>query len=122
MRCLHNRARAKVGRSALRTRSMLLNSSNAKSAEMLLCDEFSHTACGRSTPRVALGLWREHCSGTGRHGTARSIMSAWLHSEGHRTNILRSLPRRRDQPPGKATSSRRNASVWTAHFGYRSGY
>ena len=49
MRCMHSHARAKTGRRALSDNSLLVRSSDAKSADMLRCGQFSHRACGRST-------------------------------------------------------------------------
>ena len=58
--------------------------------------------------------------GTGSRGTVRSIMSAWLHSTGHRANILKS--RYRDIGVGLRKGTflgHGGAQVWTAHLGYR---
>jgi len=46
MRCMHNYARGRVGRAALRTSSLLQSSSNRKTSDLIACG-FSHTACGR---------------------------------------------------------------------------
>ncbi len=130
MRCMHNYARARVGRAALRGNALLTSSSDAKSADILRCQEFSHTACGRSSlyhvHRVgytSAGCWGagENISwGSGGYATVRSRMSGWLHSDGHRNTILSS--RYRDLGLGlrKGTlNGSRGAHVWTAHFGYR---
>lgn len=130
MRCLHNYARAKAGRAGLASHSLLASSSDAKTADMLRCGQFSHTACGREmlfhVKRVGYtsgGCWgaAENIAwGTGSRGSARSIMSAWLHSDVHRANILKS--RFRDVGLGLRKGSFQGysgAQVWTAHVGYR---
>ena len=130
MGCMHNYARAKVGRSALRSNSLLANSSDAKSYDILRCQDFSHTACGREMlyhfKRVgytSCSTWRaaENISwGSGSYGTVRHRMSGWLHSDGHRTNILSSNYRDLGIGLRKGTfKGYSNAQVWTGHFGYR---
>ncbi len=98
MRCMHNYARAKVGRAALRSNSLLASSSDEKSYDILRCQDFSHTACGRSmlyhfnrvgyTSCSTWGAAENIAWGSGSYGTVRSRMSGWLHSDGHRNNIL----------------------------------
>ena len=66
-----------------------------KSADILRCDEFSHEACGREftywIERFGYrGCWRAARTSPGgrRLGSVRSIFRAWMHSPGHRENIL----------------------------------
>lgn len=130
MLCMHNYARAKAGRRTLSANSVLARSSDAKSADMLRCGQFSHGACGRSTlyhvhrlGYTSGGCWgaSENIAwGSGGRGSVRSVMSAWLHSDGHRATILNS--RYRDVGLGvrKGTfQGYAGAHVWTGHFGYR---
>jgi uncharacterized protein YkwD len=130
MRCLHNYARTKAGRVALAANSMLTSSSDLKTADMLRCGQFSHNACGRSTlyhvqrsGYTSGGCWgagENIAWGSGTRGTPRSIMSAWLHSDVHRNNILNSRYREVGFGLRKGTfQGYSNASVWTAHLGYR---
>ena len=130
MRCMHNYARAKASRAALASNSLLTSSSDAKTADMLRCGQFSHTACGRETlyhvKRVGYtsgGCWgaAENIAwGSGSRGSVRSIMSAWLHSDGHRNNILNSRYRETGFGLRKGTfQGYGGAQVWTAHLGYR---
>ncbi len=130
MRCMHNYARAKAGRSALASNSLLTSSSDAKTADMMRCGQFSHTACGRETlyhvKRVGYtsgGCWgaAENIAwGSGSRGSVRSIMSRWLHSDGHRTNILNGRYREVGFGLRKGTfQGYSGAQVWTAHLGYR---
>jgi len=131
MRCMHNYARARVGRAALRTSSLLQSSSNRKTGDLIACG-FSHTACGRSMTYwfnqvgyTSCRSWRagENIAwGTGSLRTVRSIMRGWLHSDGHRNNLLSVSYRDAGFGLRKGRmSGRSSASVWTAHFGYRSG-
>ena len=130
MRCMHNYARAKAGRGALASNSLLASSSDAKTGDMMRCAQFSHTACGRETlyhvKRVGYtsgGCWgaAENIAwGSGSRGSVRSIMSAWLHSDGHRTNILNGRYREIGVGLRKGTfQGYSSAQVWTAHLGYR---
>jgi uncharacterized protein YkwD len=97
MVCLVNGARRARGLAVLRPSAVLDRAAQRKSADILRCDEFSHEACGRE-----FTYWMEHvgyldgCSnageniawGTGALGSVRLIFRAWMHSAGHRENIL----------------------------------
>ena len=98
MRCLTNFAREARGVAPLNRVGTLDRAGLNKAADMVRCDEFSHEACGRE-----FTYWMEHlgylhgpCArageniawGSGRLGSARSIFTAWIHSKGHRANIL----------------------------------
>ena len=64
------------------------------------CNDFSHTPCGAAFSRVfeqsgylnsqttGYELGENIAWGTASLGSARSIMAEWLHSPGHRANIL----------------------------------
>jgi uncharacterized protein YkwD len=111
--------------------SLLAQSSDRKTTDLINCG-FSHTACGRPmsfwfgrvgyTSCRSWGIAENIAWGTGSLGTVRAVMSAWLHSDGHRHNILDAAYRdvgfgmRRGSVSGYS-----GASVWTGHFGYRSG-
>jgi uncharacterized protein YkwD len=133
MRCLHNYARVHAGRAPLRASSLLQTSSDRKTGDLMSCG-FSHTACGRpfdywirragyvSSSCSSWGLGENIAWGTGSLGTPRAIMSGWLHSDGHRHNLLSSSFRDVGFGLRKGTiDGYRGASVWTAQFGYRSG-
>jgi uncharacterized protein YkwD len=127
MRCMHNYARARRGLRSLQTHSSLVSSSGSKAADIMRCQQFSHNACGRESFWVrrvgyARGCWgagENIAWGSGGLGSARNIMSAWLHSTDHRNNLLRS--RYRDQGAGLVKGRFRGysgAQVWVMHFGY----
>jgi len=98
MRCMVNHARASQGKPWLVTVRALDRAARRKSADILRCDQFDHEACGRE-----FTYWMERfgylgggCGsageniawGTGSLGSVRNIFNAWMHSSGHRANIL----------------------------------
>jgi uncharacterized protein YkwD len=127
MRCMTDFAREQAGLGALADSPQLDLSSADKGADVLRCDSFSHTACGREFTywmRQA-GYMSEACWhvgenlawGVGTYGTVRSIFQAWMRSPEHRQNILGNyealgLSRQVGNLEGQA-----NTVVWTAHFG-----
>jgi uncharacterized protein YkwD len=101
LRCLLNYARKERGLRALRWNERLDRAAALKLGDNVRCDEFSHTACRKpflsvfrrshyltaSTGSYAVGenlAW-----GQGTLGTPRSILLAWLRSDGHRHNLFR---------------------------------
>ena len=129
MLCMINFARARSGLRALTRDARLMPSTDSKARDIVACNEFSHTACGKPWDAAlrasgyagGCGSWGENIAwGSGSYATVRSIMSGWLNSSGHRANILNS--RYADQGVGmvKATfQGYRGAQVWVSHFGYR---
>jgi uncharacterized protein YkwD len=124
MLCLVNQARGSRGLAPLTAENSLGHAADRKSADMLRCDEFSHEACGHD-----FTYWMDHfgydgCAkgeniawGSGGLGTPRSIFKAWMHSQGHRENILGSYE---DVGVGLKTGSLEGvagAHVWTQEFG-----
>lgn len=94
---------------------------------MLRCDDFDHEACGRDftywMQRVGYlggGCWQaaENIAfGTGSYGTVRAIFRGWIHSPGHRANILDDS---QDLGVGLRVGTLegyRGAHVWTQQFG-----
>jgi len=127
MLCLVNGARSSRGLEPLVAPSSLNRAADRKTGDILRCDEFSHEACGRE-----FTYWMKHfgyrgCSegeniawGSGSLGTPRSIFRAWMHSKGHRENILRAYE---DTGIGLRTGTLEGyggAHVWTEEFGSRS--
>ena len=129
MRCMHNYVRTKKKLPYLSTRDKLLSATNSKSIDIMRCG-FSHTACGRDTfywtkrtgytSGGCYGLGENIAWGSGSYGSVRHIMRAWLHSDGHRHNILKSSFRDKGVGLVKGRfAGYSNAQVWTAQFGYR---
>ncbi len=124
MRCLTNFARRGRGLPELAGAAVLDRAAARKSADILRCDEFSHEACGHPFTHWMEQLGYEGCAegeniawGNGRLGSVRSIFRAWMHSPGHRENILGPYEQigiglRIGKLEGNA-----GAHVWTQDFG-----
>jgi uncharacterized protein YkwD len=130
MLCLTNYARARSGLAALRANAALDQAGQAKLAADVSCGEFSHTPCGKPftsvfAPYLAgmLGYTAgENIAwGTGEYSTPRGTMAIWLHSDGHRENILR--PAFRDLGigylPNQTFEGSSGAALWSQEFGAR---
>jgi uncharacterized protein YkwD len=97
-----------------------------KSADILACDEFSHEACGREfsywMQRFGYlhGCWsagENIAYGTGPLDSVRSVFVDWMHSSGHRANILGEF---REIGIGRRVGTLEEnpgAVVWTQDFG-----
>jgi uncharacterized protein YkwD len=98
MLCLTNFARHGSGLAEMTAVRSLARAADHKSADILRCDSFSHEACGREFTYwmkrfgyIGSGCWRaaENIAwGSGALGSPRAIFRTWLHSSGHRENIL----------------------------------
>jgi uncharacterized protein YkwD len=124
MLCLVNAARTGRGLSPLEAPGSLARAADHKSADILRCDEFSHEACGREftywIERVGYRGCREGeniAYGSGGYSTPRAIFRLWMHSSGHRENILDPYE---DIGIGLRVGSLEGtggAHVWTQEFG-----
>lgn len=125
MLCMHRYAREAAGKPDLHRTGRLRRSAKAKGRDVLSCQDFSHTACGRDA-----FYWFEKvgylkgCVGAGEnlsmgYGDVRSAMEGWLDSPSHRRNILDDNYREagfglvKGNYPGFG-----DTQVWVAHFGY----
>ena len=127
MLCMIDFARHRDGRGKLGDDGELDTSSQHKSGDILRCDSFSHEACGRDftfwmrrTGYLPASCWRagENIAwGSGSYGTVRSIFVAWIHSPGHRENILGSYSQTGIGLRVGHLDGYRSAHVWTEHFG-----
>jgi uncharacterized protein YkwD len=125
--CMHRYARRKAGSKRLHRVRPLMRSARRKARDVRRCG-FSHTACGRDAfywfdrmgfTRGNFGIAENLAFGTGGAGAPRSMMDAWLHSDGHRRALL-------DPDYGQAGFAvvrgryhGDRAQYWVAHFGYR---
>jgi uncharacterized protein YkwD len=126
MLCLVNHARQGRGLEPLAASAPLDRAAGRKSADILGCDEFSHEACGHEFTywmerfgylRGCAGAGENIAWGTGELGSVHSIFSAWMHSAGHRENILGDFE---DIGIGLRVGSlegNADAHVWTQDFG-----
>jgi uncharacterized protein YkwD len=130
MACLTNYARAQSGLSPLQMNTTLDTAGNAKLAADLSCGVFSHEPCGRPFDAVFSAYTNAAASyrigeniawGTGSFGTPRQTMSAWLHSTGHRENILTAAFTELGigYAPDEAFQGYTGAVLWAQEFGVR---
>jgi uncharacterized protein YkwD len=131
MRCLTDFARTRAGLSALADSPQLDLSAADKGADVLRCDSFSHTACGREftywmreAGYMSEACWRvgENLAwGTGIYGSVRSIFQAWMRSPEHRRNILGDYEALGLSRQVGVLEGHANTVLWTAHFGSHCG-
>jgi uncharacterized protein YkwD len=127
MLCLIGQARAEYGLPPLAPSPPLRQSAVEKGADLLRCNEFSHTACGRefsywiaNSGYMGAECWRigENLAwGIDGQGTVGAIFRAWMRSPTHRANILGNyeetgIDLRVGQLGGLA-----GVHIWTQHFG-----
>jgi len=134
--CLVNRERRRRGLRRLRTNRTLQASASAYAREMVRRSFFDHvTPSGetfaeriREQTRYLAGTLRWEIGenlawGTGASATPREIVASWMHSAGHRRNILHAAFREMGlgvavgAPVHVATASR--AATYANHFGRR---
>lgn len=132
MLCLIDYARVASGLPVLTRAPLLAYSAAIKADDIVRCEDFSHTACGRDqnaafeqagylAPGATAEVTENLAAGSGLFGTPRAIMQDWLADAPHRTAMLD--PRWRDEgvamrkPLGLVALS--DAVAWVAHFGYR---
>lgn len=127
MLCLVNETRARWGLPVLAESSPLRQSAAEKSGDLIGCNEFSHTACGREFSHwireagyMAPECWRvgENLAwGVAKQATVGSIFNAWMHSPTHRANVLGDFEEVGiDLRVGKM-GGLAGVHVWTQHFG-----
>ncbi len=127
MLCMVNYARAQAGEQPLSEAGTLTESASDKSRDVLECDSFSHTACGReftywmrATGYLSTPCWRvgENLAwGAGEYGSVRSIFRAWLHSPEHRANILGDYAETGIDVRTGTLDGIAGTRVWAEHFG-----
>jgi uncharacterized protein YkwD len=131
MLCLTNYARAQSGLPALHLNAPLDNAGQAKLAADVSCGEFTHTPCGRPFDSVfstyvqgatSYQIGENIAWGTGNFGTPRGAMNGWLHSDGHRANILTAAYTEIGigYSPGQTFQGYSGATLWSQEFGVRS--
>jgi uncharacterized protein YkwD len=131
MLCLVNQARGSADLPPLGQSQQLRASAADKGADLLRCDEFSHTACGRTfyywigeTGYMSAPCWRvgENLAwGVEREGTVGSIFRAWMRSPTHRANILGNFEETGIQLRIGTLGGLLGVHLWTEHFGSHCG-
>lgn len=118
MICMTNYARnANGGLAPLTANSALTSAAQAKNNDIMTCNEFSHTACGRPFDYWILFYgFQGQCYGENiayGYPTVRATFIAWMNSAGHRANILNPSYRN----VGEALSIWNGQPLWTTDFG-----
>ena len=131
MRCMTGFARTQAGLADLNDSSQLDLSAQEKAADVLRCNSFSHSACGREFTfwirqdgYISESCWHvgENLAwGAGTYGTVRSIFRAWMRSPSHRHNILGDYEDLGLSLRVGELDGRTGTDVWTAHFGSHCG-
>jgi uncharacterized protein YkwD len=127
MRCMTDFARQRMGMAGLVNADELDRSAADKARDILRCDDFSHTACGRSftywmqrVGYIPARCWRvgENLAwGTSNFGTVGSIFRAWIHSPEHRANILGRYTQIGTALDVGSLEGQQGVHVWIQHFG-----
>jgi uncharacterized protein YkwD len=127
MLCLVNHARSARGLPPLAASRPLVKAADHKARDILRCDEFSHEACGREFTYWMTHFGYQGCSegeniawGSGGLGTPSSIFQAWMHSQGHRENILGAYEDTGIGLQSGKLEGYAGAHIWTQEFGSRS--
>jgi uncharacterized protein YkwD len=129
--CFTNYARAHDGLSPLSLNATLNAAGNAKLAADISCGVFSHEPCGQPFDTVfasytkgasAFQIGENIAWGTGSYGTPRATMNGWLHSAGHRENILTAAYAELGvgSISGQSFQGYSGATLWSQEFGVRS--
>jgi uncharacterized protein YkwD len=130
MQCLTNYARAQQGLAPLQLNTTLNAAGQAKLKSNVGCAEFSHTPCGQPFDTVFSSYVQGATSyqigeniawGTGNYGTPRQTMNGWVHSAGHRENILTAAYAELGigYLPGQTFQGYDGATLWSQEFGLR---
>jgi uncharacterized protein YkwD len=133
--CLHNAERARHGLPALRENPRLRRAAESHAEHMVVARFFDHTTpagatmldrirrTGYTSGARAWSVGENIAWGSGRLATAAQIERAWMHSPGHRANILNGSFR--DIGIGVATGApvalgaAAGGGTYTTDFGYR---
>jgi uncharacterized protein YkwD len=130
MLCLTNYARAQAGLAPLTLAPSLELAGRDKLAADISCSEFSHSPCGKPFTAVfasylagakGYNIGENIAWGTGDDGSARQTMDLWLHSTGHRENILTAAFRDLGigYLPNQTFQGYDGATLWSQEFGAR---
>ena len=131
MLCRVNEVRAQYGLPALAESQPLRQSAIDKGGDLLDCNEFSHTACGREfsywireTGYLSSECWRtgENLAwGVDASGTVDSILRAWMRSPTHRENILGDFEETGLDLRVGTLGGLTGVHLWVQHFGSHCG-
>ncbi len=127
MLCLIGETRARYGLPPLAPSTSLDGSAIEKNGDLLRCNEFSHTACGREfsfwireSGYMSADCWRvgENLAwGVDGEGNVASIFRAWMRSDTHRENILGDFEETGINLRIGQLGGLTGVHLWTQHFG-----
>ena len=88
--CMTSYARTFHGLNAVASNALLSNAAGAKAGDIVTCNDFSHTACGRPSDYwITTKGYAGNCSaeniGEGQKSPGQ-IFAAWMNSPGHRAS------------------------------------
>jgi uncharacterized protein YkwD len=127
--CLINRERAIRGRRSLRTDARLARAAQSHSSDMVAHRYFAHQSHDGSGfgARIRHTGWMRHrrayrvgeniAYGTGGRATPLAIVSAWMHSAGHRANVLEPRFRRIGIGIAAGTPAGEGGATYSTDFG-----
>jgi uncharacterized protein YkwD len=131
MLCRVNEVRGQYGLPALTESQPLRQSALDKGGDLLDCNEFSHSACGREFSYWIResGYLTSECWRTGENlawgvdasGTVDSILRAWMHSPTHRENILGDFEETGLDLRVGTLGGLTGVHLWVQHFGSHCG-
>ena len=129
--CLVNETRGQYGLPALIASQPLRQSAIDKGRDLVDCNEFSHTACGREFSYWIResGYLTSECWRTGENlawgvdasGTVDSILRAWMRSPTHRENILGAFEEIGLDLRVGTLGGLSGVHLWVQHFGSHCG-
>lgn len=115
--CMSNYARKYHGVGSLALNAVLNAAAAAKANDIVTCNQFSHTACGREFDYwITAKGYSGHCDAENiaqGQPTPGSVFVAWMNSPGHRTNILNGSYRHL----GVAEQASSHGPVWVMELG-----
>lgn len=132
MLCLVDYARAQKGLAPLRLDPTLDVAGQAKLLADVSCGQFTHTPCGHPfsdvfAPYLARAngyrIGENIAWGSGGYAAPRATMDAWIHSDGHRENLLTASFRDVGigYLPDQSFEGYAGVSLWSNEFGVRDG-
>lgn len=131
MLCLVNETREQYGLAPLTEFPLLHQSALEKGRDLIDCNEFSHTACGRQfsywiheSGYTAVDCWHvgENLAwGVDKQGTVESIFRAWMRSPTHRENILGEFAEIGIDLRVSELGGLSGVHLWVQHFGSHCG-
>ena len=131
MLCLVSDARERYGLPPLAPSTPLGQSAVGKGGDLLRCNEFSHTACGREfsfwirdSGYMSAECWRvgENLAwGVEEQGAVEAIFRAWMRSATHRENILGDFEETGIDLRVGQLGGLTGVHLWTQHFGSHCG-